>query len=241
MTKQRRMKIMNEIRISAKNLGAIAMPNFCPKCFWIKNNIKKIPWQIFPGIFSSIDAYTKKMVHYIFDTTGKPPVWLPEIEDAVKYLKVPWHTKFFRKDTETGITVSGIMDDLFECKDGSRIIPDYKTAKFTKNADKLFPIYEVQLNMYSWIEEGFGSFVRPELPLIYCEPVTEPDKHLVDKNGFLMPFAVKTLIVKKNPVIVRDVLDKAAEIVFNPMPASSEDCKDCDAFNNITLASEVGF
>lgn len=231
---------MNEIRISAKNLGSVAMPDFCPRCFWIKNNIKKLPWQIFPGIFSSIDAYTKKMVHYIMDTTGKPPVWIPEIGDAVKYLKVPWHTKFFRKDDKTGITVSGIMDDLFECEDGSRIIPDYKTAKFTKNADKLFPIYEVQLNMYAWIEEGFGSVVRPDLPLIYCEPVTEPDKHLVSNDGFMMPFAVKTLLVRKSTLLVHDILDKAADIVFGKIPPVSEGCKDCSAFGNIALASEMG-
>jgi len=227
---------MNEIRISAKNLGSVAMPDFCPRCFWIKNNLKKLPWQIFPGIFSSIDSYTKKMVHFVFDETGKPPVWLPEIKDSVKYLKVPWHTNFFRTDKKTGITVSGIMDDLFECKDGSRIIPDYKTAKFTKTADKLFPMYEAQLNFYAWIESGFGHIVRPDLPLIYCEPVTEPSPSLVNTNGFSMPFSVKTLLVKNNDQLVYDILSQAADIVFGPIPEGREDCKDCAALENIKAA-----
>ena len=44
------------IRISAKNLGAVAMPGFCPRCFWIQMHAEGLPYQIFPGIFSSIDA-----------------------------------------------------------------------------------------------------------------------------------------------------------------------------------------
>lgn len=225
----------NEIRISAKNLGALAMPDSCPRCFWIKNNLKKFPWQIFPGIFSSIDSYTKKVVHHVFDTTGEPPVWIPEISDAKKYLKAMWHTKFFRLDTETGVTVSGIVDDLFECNDKSRIIVDYKTAKYTKNQDKLLPMYDGQLNFYAWIEEGFGNVVRPDLPLIYCEPQTDPKPGCHVENGFNMPFAVKTVNVKKNSDVIRSLLDRAADIVYGEIPLYEEgSCKDCDAFYMIS-------
>jgi hypothetical protein len=55
-----------QIRISAKNLGELAMPSFCPRCFWLKLRLNnRLPFQIFPGIFSSIDSYTKTIV-----TTG---------------------------------------------------------------------------------------------------------------------------------------------------------------------------
>ena len=44
-----------QIQISAKNLGALALPAFCPRCFWIRMKCGgKLPYQIFPGIFSSI-------------------------------------------------------------------------------------------------------------------------------------------------------------------------------------------
>lgn len=227
---------MNEVKISAKNLGALAMPDACPRCFWIKNNLKKLPWQIFPGIFSSIDAYTKKVVHHVFDETGQPPAWIPEISDAVRYLKALHWSKFFRKDEKTGIVVSGMVDDLFECDDKSRIIPDYKTAKYTKNQDKLLPIYDGQLNFYAWIEEGFGHTVRPDLPLIYCEPITVPGEKSTDGEGFYMPFATKAVIIKKDEQVVRDLLDRAAEIVFGPIPEINEDCKDCMALENIKAA-----
>jgi len=52
------------LRISAKNIGALALPDFCPRCFWLKLKARnRLPFQIFPGIFSSIDAYTKRVVH----------------------------------------------------------------------------------------------------------------------------------------------------------------------------------
>ena len=52
------------LRISAKNLGELALPDFCPRCFWLKLKAhNRLPFQIFPGIFSSSDAYTKRVVH----------------------------------------------------------------------------------------------------------------------------------------------------------------------------------
>jgi len=47
---------MTKLRISAKNLGELALSDFCPRCFWLKLHAKRLPFQIFPGIFSSIDA-----------------------------------------------------------------------------------------------------------------------------------------------------------------------------------------
>ena len=62
------------LQISGKDLGALAMRDFCPRCFWIQRRTK-LPWQIFPGIFSSIDSYSKKVVHGQFDKSGMPG-WL---------------------------------------------------------------------------------------------------------------------------------------------------------------------
>ena len=59
------------LQISAKDLGALAMKGFCPRCFWIQRRTR-LPWQIFPGIFSSIDSYSKKVVHGQFDESRMP-------------------------------------------------------------------------------------------------------------------------------------------------------------------------
>jgi len=54
---------MTKLRISAKTLGELAFPDFCPHCFWLKLRVRRLPFQIFPGIFSAIDAYTRHAVH----------------------------------------------------------------------------------------------------------------------------------------------------------------------------------
>ena len=63
---------MDQFKISAKALGALAMPDSCDRCTWIKLKVKNLPFQIFPGIFSTIDAYTKKIVHHWIDGRSNP-------------------------------------------------------------------------------------------------------------------------------------------------------------------------
>src|SRR5579859_2234168 len=62
--------------ISAKTLGQLAMPGYCPRCFWLAMKADRLPFQIFPGIFSAIDSYGKSVVHGWFDRYGRPPSWL---------------------------------------------------------------------------------------------------------------------------------------------------------------------
>ena len=225
-----------ETRISAKTLGALNMPDACPRCFWIKQKVKSLPFQIFPGIFMSIDAYSKRVVHAWFDTHHAAPPWIPELQGAVKYLPVPHWSKFKRTDPDTGITVSGAMDDLFVCEDGTHIIPDYKTAKYTANQDKLLPMYEGQLNAYRWVHEGAGNKVR-STPLIYCEPRTDvvnietSDGYpIFIPSGFAMGFVTKGVQVEMDDKLVPFLLRQARTIMDMPDPPKGIDgCKDCAA------------
>lgn len=212
------------IQISGKNLSALNMPDACPRCFWIKNTVKNLPYQTFPGIFSSIDSHVKNCVHSVFDTAGRAPEWLPEFKDAVRYLKVPHWSKFKRVDVSTGIVVTGVPDELLECADGSLIIPDYKTARFTDGQDKLLPIYRGQLNVYRWISEGTSGGVH-SLPLVYCEPQT--DALLVNDTGFALGFVSKTLIVDPDDAVVRTMLDRAHEILTAGIPEAVKGCEEC--------------
>ena len=62
-----------QVRISARTLGAVALPDFCRRCFWIRLRVNnKLPFQIFPGIFSSIDSYNKRIVHLGFSANIIP-------------------------------------------------------------------------------------------------------------------------------------------------------------------------
>ena len=117
---------MSELmQISGKDLGGIGLIDFCERCFWISRKTK-LPYQWFPGIFSSIDAYTKRVVHGWFDEQGKQPSWLDPLGSFKGYIDPPsFHTfntvieKYNIKLTGSadGILVSSRvdMDELLRC------------------------------------------------------------------------------------------------------------------------------
>jgi hypothetical protein len=227
------------IRISGKDLGAIALADFCPRCFWVKlHNKGQIPFQIFPGIFSSIDAYTKRVVHAWFDEAGGPPPWLKELDGVIGYKEPPTYHKFNTIVDEFGINLTGSPDGVFVRRDGSFMIVDYKTAKFTGNQDNLHPMYEAQLNAYAYISEriGFGSVSG--LALIYMEPVTDDKTAGHSQNrrpdGFTMPFTANVLPVTLDSTILRPLFKITRETWERPSPPpQTPTCKDCKKLHDL--------
>lgn len=223
---------MKPLQISAKNLGRYAMPDFCPRCEWIRLKSKKLPYQMFPGIFSTIDAYTKKIVHEWIDR--KAGSEMLKKYKVTGYRKAP-HWSKFKMDTESGIILSGAVDDIWTVE-GGIVIPDYKTAKKTGNADKLLPMYAVQLNGYAKIAEAIGMGKVLSIPLIYMEPQTE--QPFVDTNSkaidiWGMSFIPKILDLEIDNDMVDKLLEKARDIYDNDIPELNGECKDCEALENI--------
>lgn len=226
---------MDQFKISAKNLGQIALDDFCPRCFWIKLKVNnKLPWQIFPGIFSTIDAFTKKIVHNWIDRNKEKPQFLTDL-GITGYMKVPHWSKFF-VDTEHHITLSGTPDDLLVSPQGIHI-PDYKTAKFTKTQDKLFPMYQAQVNGYAKIATSLGLNVA-SLSLIYMAPAT--DEPQVAINGrhedlFKMTFLPHFVPIALDIASIDPLLERARKIYDGHIPEGRELCPDCLALNEIEL------
>lgn len=220
---------MDQIKISAKNLGAVAMPDFCPRCFWIKLKVSnKLPWQIFPGIFSSIDAYTKHCVHAMINN---PPEWLKSMGDIIGYEKVPHWSKLKYEDQKNGILLTGAMDDILVCSDKSNIIPDYKTAKHTDNQDKLFPMYEAQINGYALLYDP-----KAKLFIVYMSPVTDEEtasRNIGDK-GFVLSFEATPIPINNDKSIVERLFARTRDIYeMESVPAGRPGCKDCDSLEGI--------
>jgi hypothetical protein len=231
---------MNEpLKISAKNLGQTALDDFCPRCYWIKIKLShKMPFGVFPGIFSSIDGFTKSCVHHIIDnhnaTNGETPLpnWLLEIGAVVGYDTVPHYSKSAYRDEKSGITLTGAADDILILADGSKVLPDYKTSRFTNNQDKLMPMYEVQLITYGVL------YNLPNAPLycVYMEPMTEKDKakECIIDCGFNMGFSAKVIPVEHDRKKVRNALAKTREIFeLTSPPESIGGCFDCAALGKI--------
>ncbi len=229
-------------RISAKALGEVALPAFCPRCFWLKTHVK-LPYQIFPGIFSSIDAYTKRAVHSWFDSKGSAPAWLSGLGDVVGYAPAPHYSKFNILDSETNTLFTGAPDDILVLRDGSHVIVVYKTAKYTGAQDLLFPLCETQLNGYALISEQRGPQPVSALALIYMEPVTYQEAAQADENhrgdGFAMGFAANIHAVDLNPGMVRPLITQARAIYdAKTPPARRAGCNDCQLVDELIAAAQ---
>jgi hypothetical protein len=231
-------------RISAKALGALALPGFCPRCFWLQMHLEGgLPFQIFPGIFNTIDSYGKKLIHGWFNRHGRPPAWLGPLGEIRGYREPPHYSKFLVKDDDSGMVLRGQPDAIFEMNDGSFTIGDYKTAKFTAKQDELFPMYEVQLNAYAYIGERCGLKPVSKLALIYTEPITDDASVETDANltgdGFLMGLGVNILDVSILPDLVPRLLRQARTILDNKRaPAGRDGCLDCEALARLFTLAE---
>lgn len=223
-----------QIRISGKNLGALALKDACPRCLWLRLKLgNRLPFQIFPGIFSSIDAYTKHIVHGWFGRHGSAPSWLSELGDVRSYVEPPHWSVLHWVDPETNILLTGCPDGVLVRADGSLVIVDYKTAKFTGNQDELLPMYETQLNAYAIIGEE-TKVLSPVtgLALIYCEPVTDAMAAGHENNqrpdGFAMGFSAKVHPVALQPETIPPLLARTRELFdMARSPAGRTGCRNC--------------
>ena len=54
----------------------MAMPTFCPLCYWYRLHCGTPPFSSFPCIFNDIDLYTKRLVRTHIDKHAHPPKWM---------------------------------------------------------------------------------------------------------------------------------------------------------------------
>jgi hypothetical protein len=115
------------IRISAGKLGELVMDDFCARCYWLKLQLNHhLPFQIFPSIYSSIDSYTKDIVHSWF-RHPRCAAGLAVAARANRLLpRAPTLVQVQTINAEHGIHLAGVADAIFQYADGSYLIADYK-------------------------------------------------------------------------------------------------------------------
>jgi len=228
---------MEELKISPRGLASVALEDACPRCAWIQLHHKgKMPFAIpFPGIFNTLDRYTKQLVRGPFEKTGKLPAWFPEmgiVKGIVSEDELHW-SRYFRVDKKLRTTLRGSPDDIFQLDDGSFHIVDYKTAKFTEAQDELYPMYDVQLNGYAYIAEATGHVPVSGLSLIYFEPQTETTRGKragAPATGAWLEFRATR---KKVPLAAKgripELLERTREIFdLTAAPRGSVGCENCE-------------
>ena len=232
------------LQISAKRVGELGLRNCCERCFWLKLRLwHALPFQMFPGIFATIDSVTKQTVHAHRDEVGRMPDWLAEL-GAVAYRKPPHWSKFRRLVPKHNILLTGAPDGILVRPDGSHVITDYKTARVTDGQDELFPLYEVQLNGYAFIAEECGFSPISGLALVYMEPSTDPPgghAQLCRPDGFQMGFVARIVNVELNTAILDPLLARVRALRDRPDPPAGrpgcEDCRRVDTLSRTALPS----
>ena len=230
------------LTIAATELGYYASFRFCSRCAWVRLHVKDLPFQGFPGIFSSIDRYNKLLVQNYFLREDRPPEWLAAIGDVREFVRPPHWSAFKAVDSETGVTVRGEADAIFRCTDGSYAIVDYKTTRYNPAYRSMFRAYRAQLNAYAYIAERVGLSPVSRLSLVYMEPATgeetAQDPKLVHRLGFSMDFHARVVPVDVAPErLVPPLLRQAARIYDMPTPPPGRNnCRDCEAMGRLLAA-----
>ena len=228
--------------ISATELGRYAGWGFCPRCAWVRMHVKDLPFQGFPGIFSSIDRYNKLIVRNHFQRESCPPDWLSSLGDAREYVNPPHWSSFKVEDPDSGVTVRGEADAIFRMADGSYAIIDYKTTRYNPSYRSMFQGYRAQLNAYAYIGERAGYSPVSKLALVYMEPATDEETAqepaLVDHHGFSMGFQARLVPVDlAADELVPPLLRRARGIYeMATPPPGRRNCRDCAATQRLLEA-----
>ena len=235
-------RTLSPMRISAKNLGILALPDCCPRCFWMRAKLGwRAPWAIMPGIFSSIDAFSKRAILAYFERHHRFPPWIAGRWAEARPLPTPHHSTFRLVDSKTGIVLTGVSDLLRGLPDNKLAILDLKTARYSDHQDELLPMYRVQLNGYALIAEGLGMGHVEALGLVYCEPPAgDGDGSLdacVGDHGFTMPFRATAVPVGLDRGIIPPLLERAKRLLgLEKAPQGREGCGDCRMVREAVVA-----
>lgn len=211
--------------IGVKELGVLALPDFCPRCFWYERYFG-FPPTPFPGIFNEIDKAAKEIVFLKLSREKKLPSWL-KIENVVSLasleevgtVEVHHNRKYLViHHKKSGWILRGNPDRIFKLRDNTLHIIDFKTAKFKENDNIYFPQYEIQLNGYYLLAHKIPV---SRLSLIYCDPKYDPEV-----KSFSLDFDIKPIDIEIKPQKVFELLNLAREIVNRKTPPSArENCK----------------
>ena len=228
------------LEISATQLGELSQRWTCPRCFWLRSQLKgQLPYQQFPAVFSHIDRFSKDLIKQSFDR-GELPEWIKVHGDFREALPVPGHQKFKAFDQDSGVLLGGVPDALWVTDTGELVIVDWKTSRVSEGELKKWESYVTQLNAYAWIAERQQNVELPpvrRLALLYTEPLSlkESEGGITRANGFVLPFRTIWKEVELQPGRVEKLLLKAQSILSSEsQPKSMRNCFECGKVERMT-------
>lgn len=225
------------IQIKASFLGKLKMKDSCPRCLWLTYHFpikdKHTFYSSMPGIVSIMDSHIKHTVNSALENEKNIPSWLKKAIGEIEIIKPLPPEKW--EVTIDKYILNGTPDAIWMLSDETLFIADYKTAKFSRAQEELFPLYETQLNAYAYLAEK-NNYKVSQLALIYLQPQNykeNPDiyKEIV-KERFSLHFEcyIKPVSIWKSSE-VENLVNELGEILSQQSPPSGKtNCPSCKGF-----------
>jgi hypothetical protein len=217
-------------RVSPRALGKMKSPFFCPFCYWHEIGIGfRPPFDMpMPGLMHNLDRFEKKLVEAQFSENGVAPKWLATLgcTDVVSF-----PAKMTMEFPDYDLELVGMPDAVFERKDGSLCLVDYKTAA-GKDDDPLLPVYATQLMGYLHLLEASGLGEVTAMALVYfsnqAKAFEENPLELLTSEGMKIPFTVKIHEVEIDRGALEPLLKSFREFADMATPPEAvTGCKNC--------------
>ena len=206
----------------------------CPRCFYIDNKLgtKRPPGFPF-NLNSAVDALLKREFDFHRAKKTKHPLMESYGIDALPFPHEDldtWRDNFKgvqTVDKDTGLTVSGAVDDVWQSPDGKLIVVDYKaTSKDGEvTLDAPWQIgYKRQMEVYQWLLRQNGFEVSDTGYFVYANG--NADAEAFDAK---LEFDVKILPYTGDDSWVSGTLKEIkACLDQGKIPASGDECDYCD-------------
>ena len=207
----------------------------CPRCFYIDNKLgTKRPGFPSFNLNIAVDELFKKEFDVHRKNKTPHPVMTKYDIDAVPFAHKnmdTWRENFEGieyKDSETGMTISGAIDDIWVTPKDTLIIVDYKSTSkegtITELSDSPWDQqYKRQLGVYKWLLEKNGFTVEETGYLVYANASKDEDT-FDDKLIFettLVPVQIETEWIEPTLTEIKKCLDTET------FPASGPKCEFC--------------
>jgi len=207
----------------------------CPRCFYLDNKLgTKRPGFPSFNLNIAVDELFKKEFDYFRKEQKSHPIMEKYGVDAVPFEHKDletWRDTFvgiMHTHPQTGLIVSGGVDDVWVKPDGKLIIVDYKSTSKAGSIVELSDSswdqqYKRQLGVYKWLLEQNGFEVDDTGYLVYANASKE-EPNFDDKLVFettLVSVPLETDWIEPTLLEIKACLDK------DTFPASGENCEFC--------------
>jgi CRISPR/Cas system-associated exonuclease Cas4 (RecB family) len=207
----------------------------CPRCFYLDN---KLGTGRPRGPAFTLNVAVDTLLKKEFDVHRKAGTKHPLMEhyglDAVPYAHKDldtWRENFEGieyKDPETGLTISGAIDDVWCSPDNELIVVDYKATSKQGRIESLSDSswedqYRRQIGVYQWLLRKNGFNVSSTGYFVYAN--ASSDKEAFDAK---LEFEITLVPTEGETEWIDDVLPRIKETLdVDAIPASGKSCEYC--------------